>query len=77
VGLELPHQHEEDRRGTQPRQPAWAGLANTYFCLDPTLGVGGVILTQLLPFADHKVLELFAKFDSGVYAGVGQTLVEA
>jgi CubicO group peptidase (beta-lactamase class C family) len=56
--------------GRSPGSLAWAGLANTYFWLDPTLNVGGVILMQLLPFADSKALELFGKFESGVYAGV-------
>jgi CubicO group peptidase (beta-lactamase class C family) len=50
---------------------AWAGLFNTYFWLDPTKRVTGVIMTQLLPFADPEILKLFAKFESGVYAAVG------
>ena len=33
---------------------AWAGLANTYFWLDPKQKVTGIILTQLLPFADRR-----------------------
>ena len=33
---------------------AWAGLANTYFWIDPARNVAGVILMQLLPFADGK-----------------------
>ena len=33
---------------------SWAGLANTYFWLDPTRQVAGVILTQSLPFVDPK-----------------------
>ena len=33
---------------------AWAGLANTYFWIDPARNVAGVILMQLLPFADAK-----------------------
>jgi CubicO group peptidase (beta-lactamase class C family) len=45
----------------------WAGLANTYFWLDPVKRVAGVILTQVLPFADHKVLQLYGQFESGVY----------
>jgi methyl acetate hydrolase len=52
---------------------AWAGLANTYFWIDPSRKIGGVILTQLLPFADAKVLELFAKFESGVYGELDRT----
>ncbi len=49
---------------------AWAGLANTYFWIDPARNVSGVILMQLLPFADHKCLEAFAGFERGVYAGL-------
>ena len=49
---------------------AWAGLANTYFWIDPARNVSGVILMQLLPFADAKALEAFAGFESGVYAGL-------
>jgi len=49
---------------------AWAGLANTYFWIDPARNVSGVILMQLLPFADGKSLEAFAGFERGVYAGL-------
>jgi len=46
---------------------AWAGLANTYFWIDPHRQRGGVILTQILPFADPQVLDLSGKFERGVY----------
>ena len=49
---------------------AWAGLGNTYFWIDPARNVSGVILMQLLPFADGKYLEAFAGFERGVYAGL-------
>ena len=49
---------------------AWAGLANTYYWIDPARNVTGVILMQLLPFADGKCLEAFAGFERGVYAGL-------
>ena len=49
---------------------AWAGLANTYFWIDPARDVAGVILMQLLPFADGKALEAFTAFERGVYAGL-------
>jgi CubicO group peptidase (beta-lactamase class C family) len=48
---------------------AWAGLGNTYYWIDPTRRVTGVILTQILPFADAKVLELFGQFERAIYAG--------
>ena len=47
----------------------WAGLANTYFWIDPTRRVTGLLLTQILPFGDPAVLDLFARFERAVYAG--------
>ncbi len=47
---------------------AWAGLGNTYFWIDPQAGIAGVILMQLLPFADQKALEVFDRFEKAVYA---------
>jgi methyl acetate hydrolase len=56
--------------GRSPGSLAWAGLANTYFWIDPARDVSGVILMQVLPFADGKCLEAFAGFERGVYAGL-------
>lgn len=50
---------------------AWAGLGNTYFWIDPAKGVGGVLLTQVLPFADAAVLDVFARFETAVYRALG------
>ena len=50
---------------------AWAGLGNTYFWIDPAKRVAGVILMQLVPFADAKAVAVFDKFEKAVYAGVG------
>jgi methyl acetate hydrolase len=49
---------------------AWAGLGNTYFWIDPGAGVAGVILMQLLPFADRKSLALLDGFERAVYAAL-------
>jgi methyl acetate hydrolase len=46
---------------------AWAGLYNTYFWLDPSAQVTGLILTQILPFADHAVVETFGQFERAIY----------
>lgn len=56
--------------GRSPNSLFWAGLANTYFWIDPARNVAGVILMQLLPFADHNCLEAFAGFERGIYAGL-------
>ena len=55
--------------GRSPGSLAWAGLANTYFWIDPSRDISGVILMQVLPFCDGKCLEAFAGFERGVYAG--------
>jgi CubicO group peptidase (beta-lactamase class C family) len=47
---------------------AWAGLANSYYWIDPTSRIAGVILTQILPFADPAVLTALGAFERAVYA---------
>ena len=47
---------------------SWGGIYNTYFWIDRTSGVAGVILfTQFLPFADRKALAVYDTFECGVY----------
>ena len=58
---------EEAPTGRGAGSLAWAGLGNTYFWIDPKRRVTGVILTQLLPFADTEVLRLFGRFEGEVY----------
>nr|WP_294523621.1 serine hydrolase domain-containing protein [uncultured Rhodopila sp.] len=50
---------------------AWAGLNNTYYWLDPARKVAGVLMTQVLPFADASVLEALDGFEAAVYGAVG------
>lgn len=45
----------------------WAGLANSYYWIDPEGGLGGVYLTQILPFGDVKSYPLYLEFESTVY----------
>jgi CubicO group peptidase (beta-lactamase class C family) len=56
---------------------AWAGLANTYFWIDPARHVAGLILTQILPFCDPKVLRLFSRFERAIYASIDANPVQA
>ncbi len=46
---------------------AWAGLANSFYWIDPKRGLGGVFATQILPFADPVAMPLFEAFESAVY----------
>lgn len=46
----------------------WAGLCNSYFWVDWDADECGLIVTQILPFADRTVLDLFDEFEDGVRA---------
>jgi methyl acetate hydrolase len=46
---------------------AWAGLANSYYWIDPVKQVAGVYATQLLPFFDAKAVQIFQDFETAVY----------
>lgn len=47
---------------------AWAGLANTYYWIDPQHDLAGVMATQILPFADPKAIDLLHAFERAAYA---------
>jgi len=49
---------------------AWAGLANTYFWIDPAKRVAGVLMTQVLPFVDPRALALFTAYEKSVYSAL-------
>ncbi len=59
---------EPGHAGRAANSLAWAGLANCYYWIDPTHKVAGVLMSQILPFADPDVLRLFDAFEAGVYA---------
>lgn len=45
----------------------WAGLSNCWWWCDRESGVAGIVCTQILPFADAKVLGLWANIEAQVY----------
>jgi len=49
----------------------WAGIFNTYYWIDPTRRVGGVIMTQVLPFADQRAVKLYGEFERAIYNALG------
>ena len=48
----------------------WAGLANSFYWIDPKNGLGGAYLSQILPFADEKSLGLFMDIERAAYQAV-------
>ena len=55
----------------------WAGVFNSYYWIDRTKGVGGVLMTQLLPFFDMRVIETLMGFEMAVYQQVGAVVPAA
>ena len=43
---------------------------NSFFWIDPRRGIGGVFLSQLLPFCDPRALALFDRFEAATYANL-------
>jgi CubicO group peptidase (beta-lactamase class C family) len=66
-GLSFLINTEETAEGRTAGSLAWAGLANTYFWIDPVKNVSGVMATQIFPFADVEALALFREFEAAVY----------
>lgn len=66
-GLSFMINDQEAPTGRSAGSLAWAGLANTYYWIDQKKGVGGVYLSQILPFADVKALPQFYAFEKAVY----------
>jgi len=55
----------------------WAGIHNTYNWLDPKKRIAAVFTTQVLPFADQRVLRLYRRFERSIYAAVKAGYVKA
>lgn len=61
---------EPGPNGRSAGSVSWAGIFNTYYWLDPVKRVAGVIMTQILPFADLPTLGVYGAFERGVYAAM-------
>jgi len=58
----------ETESGRSADSVTWAGLGNTYYWLDPKAKLAGVIATQILPFADPQVLDMFGAWEKAIYS---------
>jgi CubicO group peptidase (beta-lactamase class C family) len=69
-GLSFMINTEETPEGRSAGSLAWAGLANSFYWIDPAKNVTGVMATQLFPFGDVEAIGLFREFESAVYRSV-------
>jgi len=49
----------------------WGGIFNSYYWIDPVRHVTGVMMTQVMPFADARVLATLGGFERAVYEAAG------
>lgn len=66
-GLSFMINEEDAPTGRPAGSLAWAGLANSYYWIDPKNGIGGAYATQILPFVDKKSLPLYLDLETAVY----------
>jgi len=59
------------RDGRAAGSGTWAGLYNTYYWIDPKKRIAGVIMMQILPFADKPSLAAYRQFERGIYHALG------
>jgi CubicO group peptidase (beta-lactamase class C family) len=61
---------ERGRFGRSPGSLNWAGIANTYFWIDPERKVAAVIMMQTLPAGDPGAIMTYCAFEAAIYADV-------
>jgi methyl acetate hydrolase len=72
------HLMQVDLPGMRSRGTAdWAGIFNSYYWIDRNKGIGGVLMTQVLPFFDMPVVETLMGFELAVYQQVGAAVPAA
>ena len=59
---------ETGPHGRSPGSLAWAGIFNSYYWFDPAKGIGGVFMSQVMPFGDPGALAAFGALEAMAYA---------
>jgi CubicO group peptidase (beta-lactamase class C family) len=69
-GLSFDINTQPGPHGRSAGSVSWAGLLNSYFWVDPVRKVAGTLFTQILPFYDPRVVDLYGQFEQGLYHGL-------
>jgi CubicO group peptidase (beta-lactamase class C family) len=59
---------ERGPAGRSPNSLSWAGIFNSYYWIDPSEGIAGVLIAQLSPFGDPDALDAFAALERAAYS---------
>ena len=70
-GLSFMINNDDAPTGRTAGSLGWAGLANSFFWIDPAKGIAGAYLTQILPFIDKKSFPLYLAFEQATYEALG------
>lgn len=69
-GLSFDINTQPGPHGRSAGSGSWAGLLNSYFWIDPVKHVTGAMFTQVLPFYDARVVNLWGQLEQGIYNGL-------
>jgi CubicO group peptidase (beta-lactamase class C family) len=72
-GLSFDLNTQPGPHGRSAGSGSWAGLLNCYYWIDPVKHVTGALFTQLLPFYDERVVDLWGQVEEGIYGGLRRT----
>jgi CubicO group peptidase (beta-lactamase class C family) len=71
-GLSFDINTQPGPHGRSAGSVSWAGLLNSYFWVDPVKKVTGTLFTQILPFYDPGVVDLYGQFEQQLYQGLAR-----
>ena len=57
-------------RKINPGSYGWAGSYNTWYWVDPKAELFGILMTQVIPFADQESVRLYGQFQDIVYDAI-------
>jgi methyl acetate hydrolase len=59
--------------GRTPGSLAWCGVANIYFWIDRTMGLGGMWAAQIFPFGEEASYLNYLDFETSIYRNMSQS----
>jgi CubicO group peptidase (beta-lactamase class C family) len=67
LGFQITCAGDDAGKYPSPRSLSWAGIFNTEFWVDPSRGIGAVLMMRYLPFYDEAAIRTLRNFETAVY----------